>query len=663
MATQEKSSLRIDFESAVEQIMDQEVRRQPLLPLYEAVHNAIHASMEMELDDIVIKVHIERSSNSLVDEVAPIESISVTDNGIGFREKELSSFFTIFTKNKRKKYNSKGIGRLAYFASFLNIEIASVFQDDDVYKERNFAVDVSSVDAKELPSAQLSDKKENKTTVTMRTLKKEFADKYKIHRDAIVSGLQDHFAAAMLSLDSLKIEVSDGDYFCTINKNSYLSCDINNIGIGRESFRIFYIKYRQDISKGNSIILTASGREVDQRAISFLSRNKIKRENEDNYYLKCYVVSEYLDKNVNASRTRFSGIPDRDGLENKPSLEGIYSEIGKGVRRYIAEVMPDIDDVNKQLIQKEVEDLPHLAAVLEDEEVINDIPLCSSREQIRSALVQAYSKKQVEALNYVKGKTKEYEKNGPPNFEEFLAKESEKLKEGAKLNHAHLTTYVMYREFIINLFKQFLKKQDDDKYAPESVLHNLIFPMRQSSNDWETDYYKHNLWLIDDRYAGYTYLASDLPEWKISESDYQPDDKRYDIIAAYEDPVTGAAQNIFLIELKKTHLPLGKDNDPVDQVSNYVFRIKEGKIDKADGGVINITDSTSYNAVILCDIHNPYFRKIMVDKHSLKPRSDGKSYFGFLQNGKLFVEVTNYENLLSIASLRNKAFMDKLKGH
>ena len=99
MATQEKSSLRIDFESAVEQIMDQEVRRQPLLPLYEAVHNAIHASMEMELDDIVIKVHIERSSNSLVDEVAPIESISVTDNGIGFREKELSSFFTIFTKN------------------------------------------------------------------------------------------------------------------------------------------------------------------------------------------------------------------------------------------------------------------------------------------------------------------------------------------------------------------------------------------------------------------------------------------------------------------------------------------------------------------------------------------------------------------------------------
>ena len=114
--------------------------------------------------------------------------------------------------------------------------------------------------------------------------------------------------------------------------------------------------------------------------------------------------------------------------------------------------------------------------------------------------------------------------------------------------------------------------------------------------------------------------------------------------------------------MKQTHKPLSKNDDPVQQLKDYVIRIRNGKLNRHDGERINVTDTTSYQGVVLCDIHNDYFKNVMITDHSLKKRSDGKSYFAPFLNDTLFIEVTNYENLLEIAKLRNKSFMDKLKG-
>ena len=69
--------------------------------------------------------------------------------------------------------------------------------------------------------------------------------------------------------------------------------------------------------------------------------------------------------------------------------------------------------------------------------------------------------------------------------------------------------------------------------------------------------------------ASYAYLCSDKYEGAIAEKKCENDDKRYDIIAIYEDPIGGAAQNIFIIELKQTHKQLSKNNDPVQQLKDY----------------------------------------------------------------------------------------------
>ena len=150
----------------------------------------------------------------------------------------------------------------------------------------------------------------------------------------------------------------------------------------------------------------------------------------------------------------------------------------------------------------------------------------------------------------------------------------------------------------MGLFSQFLKKNGDGKYSPEAVLHNLIFPMRTASDNYDADYYKHNLWLIDDRYASYAYLHSDQKEGIVAGQKCKPDDKRYDIIAIYEDPIGGAAQNVLLVELKQTHKDLSQDNDPVQQLKDYVIRIRNGKLNGPDGERINVTETTGYQGIV-----------------------------------------------------------------
>jgi len=662
MANQLDLLPRADYENAEEQMMRPEVLKQPLLPLYEAIHNAIHASQERQVKDIVIDVDIHRDSANPISEIARIEGFTVTDYGIGFTDEKTEAFFKLFTRNKKKNFNCKGIGRLAYFSSFVTVEVDSVFQVEGSFWERAFSVTISSIGTDELPKAASSSRTESKTVVKVHGLKAEFYERYSIPADVIGLHLLDYFAAAILSLDSLTLNVKDGNHKISISKKSYSSAKGSTIVIADETFKTFHIKDLRGTKGAHEIQLTAAGRVVKKSTISFLAGSKIGSKDEEKFYLKTLVTSPFLDKVVNSTRSQFTGIPDKDEYADTISLEKIYADVGNEIRRYISGIMPESLTANDKTISMVVEELPHLAAVSDEQSVRNDIPLYSSRDRVRSTMVQAYAKKQLESLNYVMSKTKEYEKKGPPNFDDFLRSESQKLNEGIRLNHAHLTTYVKYREFIMGLFSQFLKKNGDGKYSPEAVLHNLIFPMRTASDNYDADYYKHNLWLIDDRYASYAYLHSDQKEGIVAGQKCKPDDKRYDIIAIYEDPIGGAAQNVLLVELKQTHKDLSQDNDPVQQLKDYVIRIRNGKLNGPDGERINVTETTGYQGIVLCDIHNDYFKNVMITNHSLKRRSDGKSYFAPLLNDTLFIEVTNYENILEIAKLRNKAFMDKLKG-
>jgi hypothetical protein len=125
-----------------------------LLPLFEAVVNAIHSVDERDprgrvgrIDIDVLRslqTSLEIDSGRSTRGSPPLESITgfrVTDNGVGFNEANMTSFRTLDTDHKAN-LGCRGVGRLLWLKAFDRVKVTSCFRDrDNVAKRRIFKFD------------------------------------------------------------------------------------------------------------------------------------------------------------------------------------------------------------------------------------------------------------------------------------------------------------------------------------------------------------------------------------------------------------------------------------------------------------------------------------------------------------------------------------------
>ena len=90
---------------------------------------------------------------------------------------------------------------------------------------------------------------------------------------------------------------------------------------------------------------------------------------------------------------------------------------------------------------------------------------------------------------------------------EYRKRLAEYLKMAEDIKKSDLANYVSHRKVILDLLAMAIQRGEDGKYAREDLLHNLIMPMRQTSDD--VMFESCNLWLVDERLAFHDYLASD----------------------------------------------------------------------------------------------------------------------------------------------------------
>lgn len=100
-----------------------------LIPLYEAVVNSLHAIEERRINEkffkdgkIVIEAVRDGQISLLEDEVAPISSFIISDNGIGFNEQNMQSFLESDSTYK-SNIGGKGVGRFSWLKVFKNASI------------------------------------------------------------------------------------------------------------------------------------------------------------------------------------------------------------------------------------------------------------------------------------------------------------------------------------------------------------------------------------------------------------------------------------------------------------------------------------------------------------------------------------------------------------
>lgn len=221
-----------------------------------------------------------------------------------------------------------------------------------------------------------------------------------------------------------------------------------------------------------------------------------------------------------------------------------------------------------------------------------------------------------------------------------------------------LAEYTIKRHQIIQLAKSLLRYSDTEKqsYHWEATLHELICPMGRMLE--AKDYDEHNIWLVDDLMSYYSFFASDK---SLAALGVEGERKEPDLIFfnPYGFRREGANDPVVIIEFKRPG-DEALSSDPVDQVLDYIERLRSRTVRDIEGAIVSdINDQTPFECIVVCDLSETARKKFQrsVAQH---PTPDGLGYYGFSPNHRASIKVLSYAKVFRDAELRNQSFFSKL---
>ena len=250
---------------------------------------------------------------------------------------------------------------------------------------------------------------------------------------------------------------------------------------------------------------------------------------------------------------------------------------------------------------------------------------------------------------------------GSISSEEYQIQFKETIGKVTDGNRAALADYVVHRRIILDLFAKGIKMRDDGKFSLEKYIHQLIYPMRITSD--ELPYENHNLWLLDEKLSFCHFISSDKP-FNNEKSEERTDIMIFDSpIVVADDKNNGTIFNsIIIFELKKPmRNDYTQDNNPIEQLYSYVRRIKEGKVKDSNHRNINVNENTQFYLYALCDI-TPTIENVL-DNRGFTRTADRMGAYFYNNNYHAYVEVLSYDKVGNDSEKRNRVLFEKLGIH
>ena len=376
-----------------------------------------------------------------------------------------------------------------------------------------------------------------------------------------------------------------------------------------------------------------------------------------------YIMSELLDKHVNRERTKIE-LPEQPNLVENIGIHDITESVEKVILDYLKKDIEDSDKKKKEMIQAYVFGRnPKYRMLLKNKpEIFNEIPWVVDEEKLEMELFKQEQKFKLELKR--EGKELEQElKNGIVDYESYLEKRNNYAEKMSDIGKSNLAEYVMHRKTILDILAQNIryKDQEQQKYAYEKNIHQLIFPMTKTSDD--IDYLQHNLWIIDEKLAYHHYLASDMKIKKMEEvennSGKEPDLIIFDSPFAFTDEEEQPYRNITIIEFKRPGREHYNDaENPIRQIKEYMDDIVEGKVKTKDGEFLNGTENIRFFCYIICDVDLSI--KKLAKLEDLKVTPDNMGFYKYIDSYKAYLEIIPYNKLIQDSKKRNRILFDKL---
>ena len=645
----------------------------PLQPLYEAVVNSIQAIDEAQIDDGKISIHVLRETSALFNSkedarFRPIIGFEIIDNGIGFTDDNFESFCTSDTTYKKSR-GGKGVGRFVWLVAFNEVKVESVFEKDRKAWKRQFRF-IAKGDGIADAVCEKADDATRATSVTLLG----YHDKYQRHcpkkPETIAWHIAEHCLEFFIRAHCPQIELIDTETDDLINLNRIFEqgmvdkSEADSFDIDGNKFIATHVRLYASHASDHLAHYCANDRVVKSTKLRGKLPNvgtRIDDEQGKRFLYAVYVESDLLNDTVNAERTDFA-IEDESSelFDDVLAWSNIVDAVVARSKNYLEPFTDPVHQRKKDRIEKFVaQEAPMYRPIMRYiSDAVEQIDPEVTDDELDMELYRAYHALSVETRQ--QGHTLLSTDELPESFEGFSARLEAYFEKVTNINAADLARYVCHRKAVLDFLQKLLRVQADGRYALEQHVHNLIFPMGATSSDILLE--DHNLWLVDEKLAYHTFLASDKQLRTLQphngDSQKEPDIIAYDATCAFassEDDYSA----ITLIEFKRLMLEsYSEEKNPFVQVCEYIDILRANKARSPEGREILLPDNLPFYCYVVCDMSSQL--ETWARLFELTKTPDAQGFFGYKKAFNAYFEVISYNKLVSDAKKRNAIFFEKL---
>jgi hypothetical protein len=644
-----------------------------LLPLYEAVVNSIQAIEDVKERNGRIDIVVLRDSSHLFSQQEPelgeIIGFEVTDNGVGFNEENYCAFATSDTTYKADR-GGKGIGRFVWLVAFDRIEVESHFEQDGKTCFRRFDF-VPKEDG--IRDMTIADSVQEKLTTTVRLV--GFCARYQQQcpkkLDTIATHLIEHCLEYFIRSDCPEITLRDSVAENVLKLNELFEHEMagkserNRIMVEDHPLDVLHVRLHSLYGKDHQLYFCADSRVVKSEKLfgrlPDLARHLRDQDGSDFIYA-AYVDGKILDDTVNAERTDFSIIEDDSELLTKTmTWRAIRDAVFKTCQNFLKPYTDPIREQKKERLENFVStDGPMYRPILKYiEDKLEFIDPEINNDALDLRLYQEYHNLQVNLR--VQGQQLLRKEVKDEEWEDFLHQLQSYFDKVSDINKSDLARYVCHRKAILEFFQKQLSLSDTGKYRREERIHQIIFPLRKTSNEVFLE--EHNLWVLDEKLVYHAFLASDKPlrtnPHVTTDSRKEPDIVVFDKACAFAPATDPPFPAIVIVEFKRPMRDdYTEDNNPVTQVLDYVRDIREGRAKTQNGLDIPIGKDIPFFCYVVANITPSLIKQI--EYLDLTEMPDGQGFYGFRKQFNAYIEIVSYSKMITDAKKRNAAFFRTL---
>lgn len=464
------------------------------VPLYEAITNSIQAIEEKaNYDDAKVDIKIARDSYRIAGFTSGIFSIEITDNGIGFIERNFDSFSTSDSDYKFE-IGGKGVGRINWLKAFEIIYVKSVYEENGKRYERMFDFNIDD-EIHNVKVREVGSEVPLETSILLYNLNQEFRSATEVNLKEISSKIIEHFATYFVIGAMPKITISDeveeidlNDFF---EKEKFIETKNEVVTSSDTTFNIRHVFLNASTNSKHAIYICAQNRVVCSYDVSNIEDLPTTFNiNGKKAIYQCYVHSDFLDKDVNSERTYFSNVIFEDeSLDTRPHFklainlyEVVYNQINQFLRNYL-EPMRDVRNTQiNEFIENNCPQYKYLTKYASNEIKNISYTVASNPDKLMVELNKLNLKFNMKH-NYQVGKTLQ---DASTNAKEKLLNLVSPLLENLR---SELANYLTRRNATVDIFERLLVLNP----TIDELIDDFFLLNQETSSD-ET-----NLWLVYDR--------------------------------------------------------------------------------------------------------------------------------------------------------------------